>query len=158
MNEDQSLREQLTQQLDWGDAHVGFDAVIGDVPVEMRGVRPADLPYSLWHLLEHLRLAQADILDFCRNANYHQPAWPDDYWPKSAAPPTAEAWDNSVAAVREDRKSLIELVNDPKTNLFAKIEHGEGQTYLREVLLVADHNAYHLGEMVALRRLLGIWK
>lgn len=156
--QDQSLRDHLTRLLDWHDAHADFDQVVSNLPAHMQGVRPDGLPYSLWQLLEHMRLAQADILDFCRNPKYQQPAWPTDYWPQAEAPPTPDAWERSIAAFRADRQALIEMVADPELNLFAEIEHGEGQTYLREVLLVADHGAYHLGEMVAIRRLLRVWE
>lgn len=158
MTQDQSLRDHLRQLLDWGDAHADFDRVVADVPAQVQGVRPEGLPYSLWQLLEHMRLAQADILDFCRNPQYRQPSWPADYWPPTEAPPDAGDWERSVAAFRADRQALVEMIDDPGLNLFAEIEHGDGQTYLREVLLAADHNAYHLGEMVAVRRLLGAWE
>lgn len=158
MNEDQSLREHLKRLLDWGDAHADFERVVSGVPARAQGVRPEGLPYSLWQLLEHIRLAQADILDFCRNPQYRQPAWPDDYWPPAEAPPAPDAWERSAAAIRADRRALAELIDDPRVNLFAEIAHGDGQTFLREVLLVADHGAYHLGEMVTVRRLLGVWE
>jgi hypothetical protein len=158
MSQDQSLRNHLIKLLDWGDAHAAFDRVVGNVPLDKQGVRLERLPYSLWQLLEHIRLAQYDILDFCRNPKYKQLKWPDDYWPRAEAPPNPDAWKQSVAAIEADRQALIELIEDPKLDLFAIIPHGDGQTYLREILLVADHGAYHLGEMVALRRLLRIWK
>jgi hypothetical protein len=152
------LREQLIKLLSWQDAHVNFDDAVANVPEEKQGVRPERLPYSLWQLLEHLRVTQRDILDFCSNPSYTAPKWPDDYWPKSISPPTTEAWQESVDAFRADRASLADLVRDPTLDLYEKIPHGEGQTYLREVLLVADHSAYHVGEFVAVRRLLGTWK
>ena len=120
-------------------------------------VRPAGLPYSPWELLEHLRITQRDILDFCRDPGYSERKWPDDYWPTPDEPPTPEAWERSVAGFREDRDALMKLAGDPAVDLFSRIPHGSGQTYLREILLVADHNAYHLGEIVAVRRLLGAW-
>jgi hypothetical protein len=152
------LREQFIKLLGWQDAHVNFDSAVEGIPTPLQGVRPEGLPYSLWQLLEHMRLTQRDIVDFCRDPAYKAPKWPDAYWPKGAVPPTPEAWEESVAAFRADRKWLERLVDDPTLDLYAKIPHGEGQTYLREVLLVADHNAYHLGEFVAVRRLLGVWK
>ncbi len=152
------LRRHLLKLLGWRDAHVDFDAAIEDIPAEFYGVQPEGVPYSLWQLLEHLRFTQRDILDFCRDPAYAAPKWPDDYWPATVAPPTPEAWHDSVAAFRADQEAMSELVADPSLDLFARIPHGDGQTYLREVLLVADHNAYHLGEVVAVRRLLGIWK
>ncbi len=154
----QTLRTHLQKMLDWGDAHADFEAVIANIPAQMQSVRPGELPYSLWQLLEHLRLTQRDILDFCRNPEYQQPAWPDAYWPTSDAPPSTEAWQQSVEAYKSDRQELMAMVADPALDLFAEIKHGEGQTYLREILLVADHTSYHLGEMVAVRRLLRIWK
>jgi hypothetical protein len=157
MTQDQSLRNHLTRLLDWHDAHADFDQVVANVPADMQGVRPNGLPYSLWQLLEHMRLAQADILDFCRNPQYQQPEFPAGYWPPTDAPPAADAWEQSVAVFKTDRQALIDMVADPELDLFAEIKHGEGQTYLREVLLAADHGAYHLGEMVAIRRLLGVW-
>jgi DinB superfamily len=152
------LREQLVKLLAWQDAHVNFDDAIQDVPPDMQGVRPKGMPYSVWELLEHMRLAQRDILDFCRDPAYKAQKWPDDYWPKHTSPPTPESWQQSVAAFRADRDALAWLVSDSSVDLYAKIPHGEGQTYLREALLVADHSAYHIGEIVAVRRLLGIWK
>jgi hypothetical protein len=156
--QDQSLRNHLMRLLDWGDAHADFERVVAHLPAHTQGVRPEGLPYSLWQLLEHMRLSQADILDFCRNPQYRQPAWPAGYWPRTEAPPSPDAWERSADAFRADRQALIEMVADPGLDLFAEIEHGEGQTYLREVLLAADHGAYHLGEMVAIRRLLGVWE
>jgi len=151
------LRAQLASYLDWHDAHAGFDAAVEGVPADKRGVTPAGLPHSLWQLLEHLRIAQDDILDFCVNANYQEMKWPDDYWPKSPAPPTPAAWDESIAAYRRDREALQTLARNPAIDLFAKIPHGSGQTSLREILLVVDHASYHIGQMVLVRRLLGIW-
>jgi hypothetical protein len=152
------LREQLIKLLGWQDAHVNFDDAVEGIPPQFQGVPPDRLPYSLWQLLEHMRLTQRDILDFCLDPAYEAPKWPDDYWPKSTIPPTPEAWQESVAAFRADREALERLIADPTLDLHEKIPHGEGQTYLREVLLVADHNAYHVGELVAVRRLLGVWK
>ncbi|MGH9441955.1 MAG: DinB family protein [Thermoanaerobaculia bacterium] len=157
MKKSDPIREQLVRVLSWGDAHVDFDRAIRGVPAKLRGVRRKNLPYSLWQLLEHLRLAQRDILDFCRDPDYRAPKWPDDYWPARPAPPNARAWRNSVAAYRKDRRALERLAADPKVKLASRIPRGSGQTYLREVLLAADHAAYHLGEIIALRRLLGAW-
>jgi uncharacterized damage-inducible protein DinB len=119
---------------------------------------PEGLPYSPWQLLEHLRLAQHDILDFCLNPSYEEMNWPDDYWPASPSPPSAAAWDDSVAAYRRDLEAMQRLAGDPKIDLFATIPHGSGQTYLREILLVVDHAAYHIGQIVLVRRSLGNWK
>ncbi len=151
------LRKQVAALLGWSDAHVDFDTAVNGIPPGLRGVRPRALPYSLWQLLEHLRLAQRDILDFCTNPNYEARAWPDDYWPRAPKPPTAGAWQKSIAAFRADRRKLERLVADPALDLYAKIPHGDGQTYLREFLLAADHSAFHVGEIVIVRRLLGAW-
>lgn len=151
------LREHLARVLAWEDAHVDFSAAVAKLPASLRGVRPADLPYSPWRLVEHLRITQHDILDFCRNPAYRQPAWPDDYWPPSDAPPSADAWTESVRAFERDRTALQALARDPDLDLLATIPHGEGQTYLRELLLAADHAAYHVGELIVVRRLLGSW-
>lgn len=158
MNTGEALRRHLVKLLDWRDAHVGFDAAIEGIPADMRGVRPSGLPYSAWELLEHLRRAQADILDFCHNPKYEGQEWPDAFWPETPEPPSSAAWESAVAAFRADRKTLVKLCKDPELDLFARIPHGSGQTYLREFLLVADHNAYHVGELVVVRRLLGTWK
>jgi phosphate starvation-inducible protein PhoH len=155
---EQALREHLTRLLGWSDAHVDFDAAVADLPVELRGVAPAGLPYSAWQLLEHIRLAQADILAFCERSDYRHGTWPDDYWPPTAAPPDNDAWEASVAAVRRDRTRLEEMIIDPELDVFATVPAGTGQTYLREFLLVADHTAYHVGQLVAVRRLLGAWR
>lgn len=154
---DDLLRDHLVRLLGWHDAHVDFDAAVAGLPPELRGARPAGLPYSPWELLEHLRITQLDILDFCRNPAYTELKWPEEYWPGSPAPASAEAWEESVAAYRSDREELARLARDGAVDLYARIPHGSGQTYLRELLLVADHNAYHLGELVAVRRLLGAW-
>jgi hypothetical protein len=154
---DSSLRAQLAKLLDWEDAHLSFDAAVEGVPPKLRGATPAGLPYSPWQLIEHLRLTQHDILDFCRNPDYRELHWPDDYWPPSAAPPKPADWDESIAQFRRDRAALQALASDTKIDLFARIPHGSGQTYLRELLLVADHSAYHVGQLVTVRRALGAW-
>ena len=154
---DSSIREHLAKLLSWEDAHTSFESAVADLPAELRGAKPSNLPYSPWQLIEHLRITQADILDFCRNPKYRELTWPDDYWPSSASPPDSAAWDKSVRDFLRDRAALQDLSRDPKINLEARIPHGEGQTYLREILLVADHTAYHIGELVVVRRLLGAW-
>ena len=157
MTQIDALRAQLAAILDWQDAHATFDAAVEGVPPELRGRQPEGLPYSPWQLLEHLRITQWDILEFCRNPEYAEMRWPDDYWPDGAEPPSPEAWDEGIRAYRTDREMLKALATDPEIALFARIPHGTGQTYLRELLLVADHTAYHVGEMIVVRRLLGIW-
>jgi len=158
MNQNDILCEHLIKLLDWQDAHVSFDTAVEGIPSPLQGVRPEGLPYSPWELLEHMRVTQKDILSFCRNQDYKAPKWPDEYWPKTTSPPEPNDWQKSVNAFRTDRQSLQSLIADPTLDLYAEIPHGEGQTYLREVLLVADHGAYHVGELVAVRRLLGVWK
>lgn len=155
---DDPLRRQLLALLDSRSAHVAFDAAVRNLPAEARGRRPERLPYSPWELLEHIRIAQWDILDFCRNPDYEQPDWPDAYWPEGPEPPEEEAWTNAIAAYRRDRETMKDLVRDTDLDLHAEIPHGDGQTYLREVLLVADHTSYHLGQLVTVRRLLGVWE
>jgi uncharacterized damage-inducible protein DinB len=157
MESSQELRAQLARFLGWKDAHAGFDAAVTGIPPQLRGVRPTGLPRSAWELLEHLRLTQRDILDFCRHPDYVEPSWPADYWPPTAAPPVSEAWEASVASFRRDRGALQQLTVDPRLDLLATIPHGTGQTYLREILLVGDHSAYHVGQLVLVRRLLGVW-
>ena len=151
------LRDQLVHYLDWHDAHADFDTAVKAIPATLRGAVPAGLPYSVWQLLEHLRLAQHDILDFCVNPSYKEMTWPEDYWPASASPPSEAAWDESIAAYRRDREAMQRLARDPAIDPFAAIPHGSGQTYLREILLVVDHAAYHIGQIVLVRRLLGNW-
>ena len=152
-----ALRAQLGRILSWQDAHVGFEKAVEGLAPKFRGVRPEGSPHSAWEIVEHLRLTQHDILDFCRNPKYEELNWPDDYWPKSPAPPSDRAWDDSISAFREDREAMEALAMDESVDLFAKIPHGSGQTYIREILLVADHNAYHLGQLVTVRRQLGAW-
>ncbi len=155
---EQSLRQHLLELLEGGQAHAKFEDAVKDLPAKLRGTKPAKFPHSPWMLLEHLRLAQWDILEFSRNARHVSPDWPSGYWPKTEAPPNAAAWDKSIQQFRRDLKALQRLVANPKTDLFAKIPWGDGQTILREALLVADHNAYHLAQLVDVRRMLGAWK
>ncbi len=158
METDKSLRKHLIELLDGGHAHASFDDVIADFPPKLRGEKPAGLPHSAWMLLEHMRIAQWDILDFSRTPKYKTLKWPEEHWPKSLSPPNAVAWDKSVRSFHRDLGAMRKLVNDAKTDLFAKIPWGEGQTILREAMLVADHNSHHLGQLIDVRRLLGIWK
>jgi uncharacterized damage-inducible protein DinB len=154
---DTGLRAQLVKLLGWHDAHVDLDAALADLPAELRGRVPHGSPYSVWQLVEHLRIAQHDILDFCVNPAYKEMHWPDDYWPKQAAPADGE-WKAALAAYHKDLKAMQSVVQDETVDLFATIPHGSGQTYLREALLVADHAAYHVGQIVLVRRMLGNWK
>jgi hypothetical protein len=153
-----ALREHVLYLLSGGGAHAKFDDVIKDLPPNVRGEKPPNYPHSPWMLLEHLRIAQWDILEFSRNAKHISPSWPEGHWPATDAFPSAAAWDKSIKSFHADLQAMQDLVANPKTDLFAKIPWGEGQTILREALLVADHNAYHLGQLVDVRRLLGAWK
>lgn len=157
MDHDKALREQLRKILDWEDAHAGFDSAVKGLPSKLRGAAAPGLPHTAWQILEHLRRTQHDILDFCVNADYKELRWPQDYWPEGPAPPSEKAWDESVAAFVRDREALKKLALDAEIDLFARIPHGSGQTYLRELLLVADHSAYHVGQLVDVRRALGAW-
>ena len=152
------VREQVLALLKGGNAHVSFDNVFKDFPVNLRGVKPNGAPHTAWQLLEHMRIAQWDILEFSRSAKHVSPEWPGGYWPKTEKPPDENAWKKSLASFKRDLKAMEKLVADPKTNLYTRISHGTGQNIYREALLVADHNAYHLGQLVLLRRLLGAWK
>jgi hypothetical protein len=158
MAESDALRQHLLDLLRGHNAHADFDAVVADFPSRSRGVKPPGAPHTAWQLLEHMRMAQWDILEFSRDAKHKSPPWPEGYWPKTEAPPNAASWNNSLRSFRADLKAMAKLVGDKKTDLYAKIPHGSGQTILREALLIADHNSYHLGQMVLLRRLLGTWK
>jgi hypothetical protein len=151
----QELREQLIKALDWDSAHLRFDDAVKDFPTELRGTRPPGAPHSPWELLEHLRITLSDILEFSRDAGHVSPEFPSGYWPATQAPPDEKSWDESVAAYRSDLRALAELAGDPSVDLFARIPHGNGQTILREVLVSIDHNAYHLGQLVTVRRTLG---
>src|SRR5262245_29438049 len=157
MTSDKALREQLAKFLDWHDAHVGFDGAVKDLPPALRGVVPNGFVHSAWQLVEHIRLAQADILEFCRSSRYKEKKWPDEYWPTAPEPPSDAAWTRSLSLVRRDRRAFQRLAKNKRINLFAKIPHGSGQTYLREILLVADHTAHHAGQLIDVRRALGAW-
>jgi hypothetical protein len=155
---DKSLRQHLFDLLGGGNAHAKFEDVIPDIPANLRGRKPENFPHTPWMLLEHLRIAQWDILEFSRSPKYKAPKWPEGYWPKTEAPPSAAAWEKSIKGFRADLEAMQKLVKNPDTDLFAKIPWGDGQTVLREALLVADHNAYHLAQIVDVRRLLGAWE
>jgi uncharacterized damage-inducible protein DinB len=157
MASDEALRAQLVNLLDSKDAHATFDAAVTGIPPKLRGVVPTGWEYSAWQLVEHLRLAQEDILKFCVAASYHEKKWPEEYWPRKPAPPDAAAWKASIAGFRRDRKALQQLARNPRIDLAAIVPNGTTQSYLREILLVADHNAYHVGQLVALRKQLGVW-
>jgi len=153
-----ALRQHVLKLLTGGHAHATFEDAVKGLPPKLRGAKPENFPHTAWMILEHLRTAQWDILEFSRNGKHQSPKWPEGYWPKTEAPPGAEAWSRSVAEFEADLKAMEDLVKDPKTDLFAKIPWGDGQTILREALLLADHNAYHIAQVVDVRRLLGAWK
>ena len=152
------LRDQVVSLLRGGDAHVTFDDAVKDLPAKFRGIKPEGAEHTAWELVEHMRIAQSDILEFSRDSKHVSPDWPEGYWPKTPNPPSDTAWKKSIASIRNDREAMIDLVSDPKTDLYEEIPHGSGQNLLREALLIADHNAYHLGEFVLLQRLIGAWK
>jgi uncharacterized damage-inducible protein DinB len=156
--EDRALRKQLVEFLRGGSAHAELKTVVDDFPAELRGKTLKGMPHSAWQLLEHIRLALHDLLDFSTNSHYEALKWPDDYWPKEAAPPDDAAWEAAVRAVKKDLADFEKLVGDPESNLYAEIPWGEGQTLLREVLLAGQHTSYHVGQLVVLRRELGAWK
>ena len=153
---DRALRQHLLYLLKESGAHATFDDVIGDWPVQLAGAKVANFPHTAWMLLEHLRIAQWDILEFSRNPKHVSPSWPQGYWPSSEAPENEEAWNAAIAAVKNDLREMATLVSDPKVDLYAKIPWGDGQTVLREALLAADHNAYHIGQLAMLRKCIGI--
>ena len=153
-----SLRQHLVELLTGGQAHATFEDAIKGLPPTVYGAKLANFPHSAWMILEHLRITQRDILGFSRNEKHESPKWPEGYWPETDAPPTPSAWTNSVGQFQSDLKAMQDLVRNPKTDLFANIPWGDGQTILREALLVADHNAYHIAQLVDVRRLLGAWK
>jgi hypothetical protein len=154
------LLKELLALLTGGQAHVKFDDAVNDFPADLRGKRPHDLPYSAWQLLDHMRITQRDILDFSAppTGGYQPLEWPAGYWNKSPEPPSPHAWDECIASIRSDRKKFEALLNKPDVDLYKPFRWGDGQNLLREALLIADHDAYHLGEIVILRRLLGAWK
>jgi hypothetical protein len=158
MPNDAALRKQLVSLLTESHAHADFEDAVKGLPAELRGKTPKDAEHSPWELLEHLRIAQWDIMEFSRHPGHKSPEFPSGYWPTKPAPPDEKAWDKSVAAFHRDLKSFCDLITDESTDLFARIPHGDGQTILKEALVLADHNAYHLGQLVLVRRLLGAWK
>jgi DinB superfamily len=158
MAHSKELRKHLINLLTQPQAHASFEDAVKDVPVEARGTVPEGAAHSLWELLEHMRITQWDILEFSRDAKHKSPKFPKGYWPKTAEPPNAKAWDKSIKDFLKDRDAMCELVEKKSTDLFEEIKHGDGQTILREAMLLADHNAYTVGEIVITRRLLGVWK
>jgi uncharacterized damage-inducible protein DinB len=158
MSNDKATRELLSRALAWEDAHAGFETAVKDIPAKLRGKVPDGLPHSVWQIVDHLRRTQRDILEFCQNPEYEELEWPADYWPPAPAPPSAAAWTTCIAEYLKDRRELQKLAADTSIDLNARIPHGSGQTYARELMLVADHTSYHVGQLILVRRLLGIWK
>jgi hypothetical protein len=158
MDSNAFLRKELDRLLSGKGAHADFDAAVADFPPKLRGIRPHGSEHSAWEVLEHIRIAQWDMLEFSRDPKHKSPEWPEGYWPKSPEPPSSSAWDESVKACNRDLASMRKLVTDKGSDLFTPFAHGDGQTLLREALQMADHNAYHVGELILLRRLLGAWK
>lgn len=157
MANDAKLRDHLIKLVQGGHAFAAFDAAVKDFPFEKAGTKPDGFDHSAWQLLEHIRITQWDIVEFSVDANHVSPDWPEGYWPKEAAPKDHKDWQNSVEAIKNDLQKMQDIVRDTSNDLFAEIPHGTGQTILREALLVAEHNAYHLGQLVMLRKILGIW-
>jgi hypothetical protein len=158
MDSDKQLRQQIAKALDWGEAHADLAASVADFPEELKGRIPEGFPHSAWQLLDHMRIGLWDIVEFCRNPRHKSPAWPDGYWPKKPEPPSDDAWDNSIESIGAHLEDMRDLITDKKNDLLAPLPGGSGQTLLREALLIADHNAYHLGQLVLVRRALGAWK
>lgn len=155
-NQHQTLITELEKLLQGGSAHVGLKKALDGLPPGLRGEKPAPLPYSIWQLVEHIRIAQWDMVEFCKDARHQSPQWPDEYWPKETAPASEEAWNKSVEQINADLESFIGLLRG--ADLYKPLPHGSGQTVLLEALQLADHNAYHTAEIVVIRRLLGAWK
>jgi len=158
MDNQKDVREHVIDLLERGNAHIGIDGAIKGLSKENRGIKPDHLPYSIWQLVEHLRIAQYDIVEFSRNPEYQSPQWPDGYWPKELAPKNDEAWEKCINQIHKDHQDMIDMVSDSNIDLYQPFPHGNGQTLLREAMLIADHNAYHVGQIVVLRRMLGDWK
>jgi uncharacterized damage-inducible protein DinB len=158
MKNDKALRRHVLELLTGGHAHVDLKTALAGLPPRLRGKKPKGTEHTAWQLLEHIRIATWDILEFSRDSKHQSPKWPEGYWPKTEAPPSAAAWATSIRKTNADLKAMEKLVMSEKTDLFKPIPHGTGQTVLREALLVADHNAYHIGQLVLLRRLLAAWK
>ena len=153
-----ALRNQLVKLLTRSEAHQSLEDALRDLPPTLRGVVPDKLPYSIWQLVDHIRITQHDILEFSRDPAYQSPPWPEGYWPKEVAPADDATWDDTLTRIRQDRDAFIGLLQDPQHDLYEPFPHGDGQNLLREALLIADHTAYHVGEIIVIRRLLGAWE
>ena len=152
-----TLIENIVDLIEKGNAHVSLDDALKNIPFALLGEKPGHLPYSIWQIVEHIRIAQWDILEFSRNAKHVSPQWPDGYWPKEAAPKSQDAWNKCIEQIHADRKSFIELIKNAGDNLYEPFEYGSGQSLLKEALVLADHNSYHTGEIIIIRRLLNAW-
>lgn len=157
MNDQARLRSHLVDQLTGENAHISLQRAVEGLSFEEAGIIPEHGVHSIWMLVEHIRIAQHDILDFSRNPDYHALSWPDDYWPRDSAPKNEEEWNRTLTAIRRDREEMIKLVKDSANDLLAPIPHGDGQTLFREAMLIVDHNSYHIGQIVQVRRMLGNW-
>ena len=152
------LIDNLINLIEKGNAHASLDEALKDMPYSLLGETPTNLPYSIWQLAEHIRISQWDIIEFSKNAKHASPQWPDEYWPAEATPQSEEEWEKCIKAIKEDRKEFIDLVKNAGDDLYKHFEHGDGQSLLKEGLVLADHNSYHTGEIIIIRRLLGAWK
>lgn len=157
MESEKTIRELLLEQLEGKNAHVDFNQAVQGLTYKQAGIKVEGIPHTVWELIEHIRIAQDDILDFCKNPNYEENDWPDDYWPKSSKPENKKAYERSIQAVRDGIEEMRGLIRDPENNLQAPLPHGHGQTLFREAMLIVDHNAYHIGQIVQIRRLFGSW-
>ena len=157
-SKDKTVRTQLAKIIAKSEAHATLEKALKDLPADKRGIAPYGLPYSIWQLVDHIRIAQHDLLEFSKNPNHKSPKWPDEYWAKEAAPADEKAWADCLQQITADRDAMIALINDEAADLYQPIPHGGGQTILREALLVIDHVGYHTAEIIVLRRLLGAWK
>lgn len=158
MKEIPTLIKNLKELLNGGHAHATFEQAVKELPAKLRGQVPEGMPYSIWQLVEHIRITQLDILEFSRDPAYESPKWPEGYWPKETAPENAATWEESIAQIGKDHKTFIVLLEAPDADLFTPFAHGTGQNLLREAMLIADHTSYHTGEIIVLRRLMGAWK
>ena len=157
MEPNDDWRRIVASSLDWEQAHAKLDSALDKLTPELRGRRPDGLPHSIWELVDHIRRTQHDLLEFCVNPHYHEPKWPDDYWPKSASPSNDAEWSNALADIRRETALFAEFTLEPGRDLTAKIPHGTGQTYLRTVIVAVVHTAHHVGQIIDVRRLLGAW-
>lgn len=154
----QILIDNLIDLLRKGNAHASFDKAVANVSLEVAGAKPDKIPYSIWQLVEHIRIAQHDILEFSKGPDYKSPKWPDDYWPEEITPKNVAAWKASLDQIKSDREEFISMLRDHDNDIYKIFRHGTGQTLLKEGLVLADHNSYHTGEIIIIRRLLGDWK